>query len=108
MDVSSSDEDRRKHPRYPLVTSVEFFHGPSQRDFPGRCVDISVDGMKMYVPVATPVQPGQPIRLSLGSVSRPEFSRLGHGPLDATIVRVDRKAMIQEGDLAIGVRFAQA
>jgi len=106
--TEASSEDRRKHPRFPLATSVQFYHGPSQRDFPGRCVNISLGGMKMYVPAATPVQPGQPIRLALGSVSRPEFSRLGHGPLQATIVRVDRMAMIEEGDLAIGVRFAQA
>jgi len=108
MSARLSADDRRRHPRYPLATSVQFYHGPSQRDFPGRCANISISGMKMYVPAATPVQPGQPIRLSLGSVGRPEFSRLGRGPLDATIVRVDRKALIDEGDLAVGVRFAEA
>jgi len=101
-------QDRRRHPRYPLATSVQFYHGPSQRDFPGRCANISLTGIKMYVPAATPVQPGQPIRLSLAGVPGPEFARLGRGPMDATIVRVDRRAMIDEGDLAVGVRFAQA
>ena len=104
----SPSTERRMHPRYPLVTSVDFFHGPSQRDFPARCANISVGGLKMYVPAATPVRPGQAIRLAIGGVSRPEFARLGRGPVDATIVRVDRQAMIQEGDLAVGVRFAQA
>lgn len=100
--------DRRVHPRYPLATSVEFYHGPSQRDFPARCANISVSGLKMYVPASTPVREGQPIRVSVGGVRRPEFSSLGAGPVQATIVRVDRRAMIQEGDMAVGVRFAQA
>ncbi len=100
--------ERRVHPRHPLLTSVQVFHGPSQRDFPGRCVDISAGGMCMYVPAATPIQPGQPIRLTVGSVSRPEFAGLSEKPIDATIVRVDRDALLKTGHLAVGVRFAMA
>ena len=105
---ATPSRDRREHPRHPLATSVQFFHGPSQRDFPARCANISFGGMLMYVPAATPVQPGEPVRLSMGGIGRPEFARLAKGPLDATIVRVDRRALIQEGHIAIGVRFAQA
>jgi len=105
---AARSKERREHPRYPLATSVQFYHGPSQRDFPGRCINISLGGMLMYVPAATPVQPGQPIRLAMGGASRPEFSRLDGRPLDATIVRVDRGALLSEGHLAVGVRFAQA
>ncbi len=98
--------EKRTHPRYPLATSVQFYHGPSQRDFPGRCADISHGGMLMYVPSTVPVQPGQPIRLSVGSVSRPEFAMFSEKPVDATIVRVDRGTFISEGNIAVGVRFA--
>ena len=97
--------DRRRHQRYPLATSLQFYHGPSQRDFPGRCVDISKGGLLMYVPVVTPVQPGQAIQLAVGSVSRPEFAGLSETPLDATVVRVDRHAILSSGQLAVGVRF---
>lgn len=101
-------QDRRKYPRYPLPTSVQFYHGPSQRDYPGRCVDISLGGLLMYVPAAAPVQPGQPIRIAVGGVPRPEFARLGGQPVDATIVRVNRMSLFSEGHLAVGVRFAEA
>lgn len=100
--------ERRQHPRYPLATSVQFFHGPSRHDYPGRCRDLSDGGLLMYVPAASPVQPGHPIRLTVGSVSRPEFSRLSERPLDATIVRVDRDELLASGYLAVGVRFAMA
>lgn len=100
--------ERRQHQRFPLTTSVQFYHAPSQRDFPGRCSNISAGGMLLHVPAATPLQPGHSIRLDLGSVNRPEFANLGDIPIHATIVRVDRKALLKVGHLAIGVRFAQA
>ena len=61
----------------------------------------------MYVPVGTPVSPGQPIRVTLGSHSRPEFAGLSEQPVDATIVRVDRRKMIDIGHMPVGVRFAE-
>lgn len=105
---STAPPERRKHQRYPLATSVEFHHGPSQRSFPARCVDISAGGMLMYVPAATPVQPGHPVQVTIGSVSRPEFAGLSERPVDATIVRVDRQALLSAGHLAVGLRFAHA
>ena len=98
-------DERRQHPRHPLATSIQFHHGPTGRDFPGRCVNISEGGMLMHAPVSVPVQPGQPIRLALGGVSRPEFAGLGDKPTDATVVRVDRGKMLAGGHVAVGVRF---
>ena len=100
--------ERRMDRRYPLSTSVNFFHGPSNREFPARCVDVSRGGMLMYVPVSTPVKVGQPLRLNVGSVSRPEFAGLSEKPMDGTIARVDRHRMLEEGYVAVGVRFTEA
>jgi hypothetical protein len=98
--------DRRRHRRYPLARSCHFHHAPTQREFPGRCVDISESGLLMYVPVATPVKPGQPIRLTVTGPAPPEVGSLGEGPLDATIVRVERRGLLTTGKLAVGVAFA--
>lgn len=100
--------ERRKHARYPLTTGVQFYHEPSQRDLPARCADISEGGMKMYVPAATPIKPGDSVYLTLGALGRPEFARLGDKPLSASIVRVDRQALLEGGHLAVGVRFMGA
>lgn len=99
--------DRRRHVRYPLATTVQFYHCPSRREFPARSVDISAGGVLVYVPVGTPVALGQPIQLKLGTHSRPEFARLSDSPLDGTIVRVDRRRMLSVGHLPIGIRFSQ-
>jgi hypothetical protein len=108
MSTMSSNDERRAHPRVPIAGSAEFFHGPTQRDFPARCVDISVGGMLMYVPAQTPVQPGHPVRVCVGGINRPEFAPLGQTPVDATVVRVDRQKLLREGQLAVGIRFAEA
>ena len=84
------------------------FHGPTQREFPGRCANISAGGMLMYVPPTTPVQPGQSIRISIGAVDRPEFAPLSLRPVEATIVRVDRSSLLTQGNIAVGARFAEA
>lgn len=97
--------ERREHKRHPLATSIQFYHGPTQREFPGRCVNVSSSGMLMYVPPNLPVQVGHPIRLSADSVRRPEFAGLGGEPVDATVTRVDRGQYIG-GQLGVAVRFA--
>ena len=100
--------ERRRHARHPLATSVDFYHGPAQRSFPARCVDISEGGLLMFVRADTPVRPGQAVRLGLGVLNRPEFACLGNRPVDATIVRVNRQALLSEGNLAVGVRFEES
>jgi len=102
-----SRADRRRHVRYPMATTVQFYHGPSRREFPARTVDISSGGLLMYIPASVPVAPGQPIRLTIGCHNRPELAGLGDHPLDATIVRVDRHKMLSLGHLPVGVRFVQ-
>ena len=101
-------KERRFSPRYQLAAGVRFFHGPSGRDLPGRCVDISRGGLLMYVPAASPVRPGQTIRLTLGAISLPDLAGLSGAPIEGTIVRVDRGSLLAEGHLAVGVRFAHA
>jgi hypothetical protein len=72
-----------------MATRVEFYHGPSGRIFPGRTVNLSSGGVLMHIPAGIPVQIGQPIRLAVGCVNRPEFAGLSERPVDATVVRVD-------------------
>lgn len=102
---SAPSAERRKHPRRPLKTGVQFYHDLSRRRVPGRCEDISQGGMKMYIPATTPIRAGDSIRISLGAPARPEFSVLGEAPISASVVRVDRSSLLSAGYLAVGVRF---
>jgi len=106
--IDSPLKERRISPRYQLATGVRFVHGPSRRDFPAKCVDISKSGLLMYVPAAAPVRPGQTVRMTLGSIDLEELAGLSDTTINGTIVRVNRQALLAEGHLAVGVRFAQA
>jgi len=102
-------QERRRYVRYPLATSVRFYHGPSRREYPARSVDISGGGILMYVPAGAPIAPGHTIRLTVGGANRPEFAPLDRdAPVEATIVRVDRHRMLSTGHLPVGIRFQQA
>jgi len=102
---SAPPAERRKHPRHTLNTGLHFLHEPSRRRLPGRCENISRGGLKMYVPAGTPVKAGDSIQVSLSAPGRPEFSALGDKPLNASVVRVERQALLSTGHLAVGVRF---
>lgn len=106
--TASPSVERRQHQRHPLPARVEFHHSPSRQDWPGRCVDISHGGLLMYVPATAPVQPGHPIQLRMEGVSRPEYAGLVEGDVPATVVRVDRHALLSMGHVAVGVRFESA
>lgn len=100
-----SIQERRKHARHPLCMGLRFHHPQSQREFPGRTVDISQSGLLMYVPARTPLKVGDALELNLGSMPRPEYATLGANPVQATVVRVARETLLATGQIAVGVKF---
>ena len=108
MNELPNGDERRRHPRYPLATNMQFHHGPSRREVPARSVDISAGGIRMYVPVSAPVRPGQPVRMNMGAICRPELIGTDRKSVDGTIVRVDRSRLTTTGYMSIGIRFAAA
>ena len=103
MDATTAE--RRRHRRCPLPAAVTLHHFASKLTFRARSVDVSRGGLLIYVPVAAPVAPGQRVALTLAGHNRPEYANLSHGPVAATIVRVDRAKMARLGYLPVGVRF---
>ena len=67
---------------------------------------MSKGGILIYLPAGTPVAPGHPVLLSIGSQGRPELAGLSDHPIEATVVRVDRNGLLDQGHLPVGVRFA--
>ena len=105
MHATQQGGDRRKHQRQPLAIPVQFHHDPTGKDLPGRCVDISQGGMRMYVPANTPVKSGQEILICLGDISAQGLAQLSKQRLAARVVHVNRYTLISTGQLAVGVEF---
>ena len=98
------NSERRQHPRFKLVTKVDFHHGPTDRDFPAKSVDISAGGMMMYLPATVPVHKGQSVNVTVGSSDSPEFAGLDE-TIFGKITRVDREPLLATGNIAISVKF---
>lgn len=105
--MCATTADRRKHPRRPMASSLEFYHEPSQKTFPARCVDISPGGLLMYIPAAAPVQVGHAMRITSGLASRPQSQSPREQAIEATIVRVERRPLLSIGSIAVGVQFGE-
>ncbi len=101
----SQKADRRRHRRHPLSAGAQLRHSSSAGDIPGRCVDISDSGVLMYVPISAPVKSGQKISLTLSSIKAGNYVGLNDRPIEARIVRVQRRGVLLTGKLAIGIEF---
>jgi c-di-GMP-binding flagellar brake protein YcgR len=102
---TSPSAERRVAQRYSVPARVQFYHDPTQRDFPGRTVDISSSGMLMYVPATVPVHPGQKVKVCVGVQGPDQLGQLAETPIQGTIVRVDRNPLLAVGNIAVGVQF---
>ena len=102
---ATASTERRRHKRHPLSTGLRLLHGPSEREFPSRGIDMSVGGMLMYVPATAPVNPGQRVGLRFEKVDRRELSAFSERTVPANIVRVDRRTLLTAGQLTVGVQF---
>lgn len=104
----SQHSERRRAERFSEVAAVRLHLAAAQQDFPARCRDVSVTGMYMYVPAATPIKKGQTIHIAVGDVAEPTLADLTGRKMPATVARVDRWALTETGRLGIGVHFLEA
>ena len=98
--------ERRQHRRYTVQAASRVLHDASGRNFPCQCTDISVGGAYLAVPATMPVRVGHTVRLSGADHFTEQVTDLLGGDLAATVVRVDREALLTTGHVIIAVRFS--
>jgi hypothetical protein len=80
--------------------------------FPARCQDISRGGMLVFLPSTAPLKEGQAVTLEVGQMledALPDPLPAFAGQyIQATVARVDRRAILTTGHLVVGVRFDDA
>ena len=82
--------ERRQHRRYTVQAASRVLHDASGRNFPCQCTDISAGGAC----------------LSGADHFTEQVTDLLGGDLAATVVRVDREALLTTGHVIIAVRFS--
>ena len=125
----SNTAERRTHPRRAAQAGIRFYHLASRRELPARMLDLSRGGLSMLVPPSAPIREGESIRIlslppvgsyepqgggpagDLGTAGGP-FGDAGprdlERPLDATVLRVDRAALLTTGQVRLAIRFREA
>ena len=105
--VKGVPTERRQHPRAASAAALTLQHGPSRREFPARCVDLSAGGVLAAVPATMPVRVGHEVQVcargAAGGGDAPPV--LAEGPQSAVVVRVDRGRLLADGTLAVALRF---
>ena len=97
--------ERRAFPRRGVGISARLHHDTSGKDFPCRCVDVSPGGASLIVPANMPIRPGHEIRLTPSADTEEMAAELIGRDLTATVVRVDREALLKTGQLSVGIAF---
>lgn len=108
-DAPSSE--RRQHNRIPRVVHVQLRDPIAEKGIPARTLDISDGGMRVSVPSTAPLAEGQSVSIHVSQNVLPRLPK-GTDPynadtLQAQIVRVDRNALLSEGQLQVGVKLDQ-
>ena len=103
--ANSVPTERRVDPRRNGGFAAQLFHGDSGRYFPCRSVDLSDSGAQFFVPATMPVRVGHVVRLDLAAEAWEIAAELMGRDLDATVVRVDREALLTTGHISIGITF---
>jgi hypothetical protein len=98
-------QERRQHPRQLLGSSARVVLLAANRDFPCLCADVSAGGARLLVPAAMPVGVGHAVRLTDFSGRISPMTGLATSDPAATVVRVDRQSLLNEGVVTVGLRF---
>ena len=99
--------ERRRHPREKLEVPLRFYHASAQREFPARCIDVSGGGMRVTIPVTTPLSTGQQVQVLRASGKDVQSLFLLDDKIDATVARIDRGGLTTTGQLVVGLKFQE-
>lgn len=98
--------EQRKTSRSTLSWPVSVWVPEANRFFNGRSCNISKTGVFIRLPLTVPVRPGHTVELNFPRTvslakKKGQFARIKCGK----VVRVDRKNMLREAEIGIGIAF---
>lgn len=99
----ASSMERRRGLRISQQRPIKVFEPTTSRYFPGQTSDVSATGLKVELPVYTPVRPGKTLSVCVGlSISGETLANRRH-MIPARVVWVDRS--LDRKTLTLGLEF---
>ena len=105
--MESTIVEQRQNTRSDIAWPVSIWMPEANRFFNGKSINVSKGGAYISVPMTAPVREGHEIEVNFPrtmSLARQkgQYARIKN----ATVIRVDRKQMLQDGSIGMAVQFA--
>ena len=97
--------ERRRGLRIRQQRPIKIFEPTTHKYFGGQTHDVSATGLRIELPLATPVGPGHVVNIHVGLSDRGESLANRRQMIPAKIVWVDRKPDFRTGRLTAGIEF---
>jgi hypothetical protein len=97
--------ERRRGLRIRQARPVKMLEPTSGRYFGGQTHDVSATGLKIELPVSTPVTPGKVVTIHVGLSEQGQSLANRRRMIPARVVWVDRSRHTQASHLTAGIEF---
>lgn len=104
-DGDSGGGERRRGLRIAQRRPVKVFDPASARYLAGQTRDVSSTGLRLELPVSSPVSVGRLVHVHVGASAGPEGLAQRRGMVPARVVWIDRPGDIADGRLTAGVEL---
>lgn len=108
VDVESGDQrtgERRRGLRVRQSRPIKVYEPSAARYFGGQTADISSTGLRIELPVATPIRPGRLLNVHVGLSADGQGLANRRQMMPAKVVWIDRSRAMQSGRMTAGVEF---
>jgi len=100
-----SEAERRRGLRIRQARPIKIFEPTSCRYFGGQTLDISATGMKVELPVSSPVRPGNMLNIHVGLNQQGESLANRRQMMQAKVVWVHRAMELTRAKLTAGIEL---
>jgi hypothetical protein len=97
--------ERRRGLRVRQHRPIKIFEPVTHKYFGGQTEDVSATGLRVELPLSTPVRPGHIVNVHVGLNYRGEALANRRSMIPARVVWVGRRADLARGHLTAGVEF---
>ena len=97
--------ERRRGLRIRQARPIKVFEPTLGRYFGGQTEDISSTGLRVELPLSTPILPGRRLEIHVGQSGAGESLAIRRQMIMARIIWIDRAATAARGRLIAGVQF---
>ncbi len=104
LDAQTEKPDRRRGFRIPQDRPIKVYEPMAGRYYGGKTHDLSGSGLRIELPVSTPLIAGRLVNLTLGNYEPGESLASNREMIPARVIWVDRNSMV-EGRLMAGVQL---